>query len=142
MVQAVLDALRDLAKGRVDPEALARRKLESRQQKETAKTIRHRLEQQLEKARRTRLSAYKDKAAGVLNEKEFTEISEALRREEEQCRQQLDQLKAAEDQSGQEHQLEERIRAFLQFDHLEKAQLQQLVRRVTVDSQKHITIPC
>ncbi|WP_294497846.1 recombinase family protein [uncultured Gemmiger sp.] len=140
VVQAVLDALRDLAKGRVDPEALARRKLESRQQKETAKTIRHRLEQQLEKARRTRLSAYKDKAAGVLNEKEFTEISEALRREEEQCRQQLDQLKAAEDQSGQEHQLEERIRAFLQFDHLEKAQLQQLVRRVTVDSQKHITI--
>ena len=140
VVQAVLDALRELAKGKVDPEAMARRRLEAGQQKVAAKSIRHKLEQQLEKARKTRLSAYKDKASGVLSEKEFAEISEDLRREEQLCQKRLEQLRLAEEQNGQEQKLEERIREFLQFDHLEKAQLQQLVRRVTVDSQKHITI--
>ena len=137
---AVLDALRELAKGKVDPEAMARRRLEAGQQKVAAKSIRHKLEQQLEKARKTRLSAYKDKASGVLSEKEFAEISEDLRREEQLCQKRLEQLRLAEEQNGQEQKLEEKIREFLQFDHLEKAQLQQLVRRVTVDSQKHITI--
>ena len=134
------DALRELAKGKVDPEAMARRRLEAGQQKVAAKSIRHKLEQQLGKARKTRLSAYKDKASGVLSEKEFAEISEDLRREEQLCQKRLEQLRLAEEQNGQEQKLEERIREFLQFDHLEKAQLQQLVRRVTVDSQKHITI--
>ena len=36
--------------------------------------------------------------------------------------------------------VEEKVEAFLRFDHLEKAQLQQLVRRVEVDAHKHITI--
>lgn len=140
VVRAVLDALRSLTKDRVDPGELARARLGAQQQKTAAKTIRHKLEQRLEKARRTRLSAYKDKAAGVLSEREFTEISQALRQEEEQCRKQLDRLRTAEEESGQEQLLQKKIREFLRFDHLEKAQLQQLVRRVTVDSRKHITI--
>ena len=140
MLQTVLDALRNLAQGTINPEELARRKVEVQKQKASAKTIRRKLEQKLEEARRTRLAAYKDKVSGTISEQEFADFSQQLRREEEQYQAQLERLQVAETQSEQEQLAEEKIRAFLQFDHLEKAQLQQLVRRVTVDSQKHIII--
>ena len=140
VLQTVLDALRNLAQGTIKPEELARRKVEVQKQKASAKTIRRKLEQKLEEARRTRLAAYKDKVSGTISEQEFADFSQQLRREEEQYQAQLERLQVAETQSEQEQLAEEKIRAFLQFDHLEKAQLQQLVRRVTVDSQKHIII--
>ena len=140
VVQAVLASLRTLARESVDPRALARKRAEQLQARDELKGRRRRLEQQQEKARRVRLGAYKDKAAGVLSEEEFTYISRNLRQEEARCQQELEQLSHLADDSGQAQCIEKKIRTFLQFDHLEKSQLQQLVRRVEVDDQKHIRI--
>lgn len=140
VVQAVLDALKELAQGVIDPKAVARERTENDRNPPDTKARVRRLEQQLEKARRTRLNAYKDKAAGMLSEEEFAYISQQLRREEESCNRQLDQLRQTDDGRKQQKQIEEKIRAFLQFDTLDKAQLQQLVRRVEVDAGKRITI--
>ena len=139
-MQAVEDALRTLAQDRVDARALARARAEKEQYSRQEKNRRHKLEQQLENARRARLGAYKDKTAGLLSAEEFTYISQSLRTEENRCRQELDRLAAQEAERDQTARIEQKIRAFLQFDHLEKSQLQQLVRRVEVDADKQITI--
>lgn len=140
VVRAVLDSLRLLAQGKIDSQALARKRAEQQQAHDARQNRCRRLEQQLEKARRTRLGAYKDKAAGILSEEEFTSISQDLRKEEARCRQELELLSHPEEDSDLTRRMEEAIRTFLQFDHLEKSQLQQLVRRVEVDARKHIQI--
>ena len=129
-----------LALENVDSQALARKRVSQQQARDELKKRCQRLEQQLEKARRTRLSAYKDKAVGVLSDEEFTYISQDLRKEEARCQKELDQLSRLAEDSDQTRRIEEKIRTFLQFDHLEKSQLQQLVRRVEVDAHKHIQI--
>lgn len=139
VVRAVLDALKALAAGAVDPKAIACKKAAQNRGPDPQSRER-KLQQQMETARRTRLNAYKDKAAGTLTEGEFAYISAELRREEERCRRQLGQLCGAGDERDKALRLEQNIRDFLQFTHLEKAQFQQLVQRVEVDEQKHITI--
>ena len=140
VVQAVVDALRALAQNQVDSKAMARKCAQKRQGQQDLKSRRCKVEQQLTAARKTRLDAYKDKAAGILSEEEFTYISADLRKEEERCQKELEQLAHLENHCNQTDAIEKKIRAFLQFDHLEKGQLQQLVRRVEVDAHKHITI--
>ena len=140
MVQAAVDALRALAQNQVDSKAMARKCAQKRQGQQDLKSRRCKVEQQLTAARKTRLDAYKDKAAGILSEEEFTYISADLRKEEERCQKELEQLAHLENHCNQTDAIEKKIRAFLQFDHLEKGQLQQLVRRVEVDAHKHITI--
>ena len=140
VVQAVVDALRALAQNQVDSKAMARKRAQKQQGQQDLKSRRSKLEQQLESARKTRLGAYKDKAAGILREDEFAYISQSLRKEEERCQKELEQLARLENNLDQTDAIEKKIRAFLQFDHLEKGQLQQLVRRVEVDAHKHITI--
>lgn len=140
VLQAVLDALKELAKGVIDPKAVAREKAQKEQHPPDTRARVRRLEQQLEKARRTRLNAYKDKAAGTLSEEEFAYISKELRREEDRCSRELRQLQQQADNRGEQSSLEEKIRAFLQFRDLDKTQLHQLVRRVEVDDHKNITV--
>lgn len=140
VLQAVLDALKELAKGVIDPKAVAREKAQKEQHPPDTRARVRRLEQQLEKARRTRLNAYKDKAAGTLSEEEFAYISKELRREEDRCSRELRQLQQQADNLGEQSRLEEKIRAFLQFRDLDKTQLHQLVRRVEVDDHKNITV--
>lgn len=140
VLQAVLDALKELAKGVIDPKAVAREKAQKEQHPPDTRARVRRLEQQLEKARRTRLNAYKDKAAGTLSEEEFAYISKELRREEDRCSRELRQLQQQADNRGEQSRLEEKIRAFLQFRDLDKTQLHQLVRRVEVDDHKNITV--
>lgn len=140
VVQAVVDALRTLAQNQVDSQAMARKRAQKQQGQRDLKSLHRKLEQQLESARKTRLGAYKDKAAGILSEDEFAYISQNLREEEERCQKELEQLAYLENNRDQTDAIEKKIRAFLQFNHLEKGQLQQLVRRVEVDAHKHITI--
>lgn len=140
VVQAVVDALRTLAQNQVDSKAMAREQAQKRRGQQDLKNRRCKLEQQLESTRKARLDAYKDKAAGVLREDEFAYISHNLRKEEERCEKELEQLAHLENNWDQTDAIEKKIRMFLQFDHLEKVQLQQLVRRVEVDAHKHITI--
>lgn len=140
VVQAVVDALRTLAQNQVDSKAMARKRAQKQQEQQDLKSRRSKLERQLESARKTRLGAYKDKAAGILREDEFAYISQNLRKEEERCQKELEQLAHLENNLDQTDAIEKKIRAFLQFEHLEKGQLQQLVRRVEVDAHKHITI--
>lgn len=140
VMQAVVDALRTLAQNQVDSKAMAREQAQKRRGQQDLKNRRCKLEQQLESTRKARLDAYKDKAAGVLREDEFAYISHNLRKEEERCQKELEQLAHLENNWDQTDAIEKKIRMFLQFDHLEKVQLQQLVRRVEVDAHKHITI--
>lgn len=140
VVQAVVDALRTLAQNQVDSKAMARKRAQKQQGQQDLKSRRSKLEQQLESARKTRLGAYKDKAAGILSEEEFLAISEDLRKEESSCQRELNRLARWEDGQDQTRIIEQKVKAFLRFDHLEKSQLQQLVRRVEVDAYKHITI--
>lgn len=140
VVQAVVDALRALAQNQVDSKAMARKRAQKQQEQQDLKSRRSKLEQQLESARKTRLGAYKDKAAGILSEEEFLAISEDLRKEESSCQRELNRLARWEDGQDQTRIIEQKVKAFLRFDHLEKSQLQQLVRRVEVDAYKHITI--
>ena len=140
MLQAVVDALRTLSQNQVDANSVARQRVEKQQGNLDIRGRRRKLQQQLESARRTRLGAYKDKAAGILSEEEFLAISEDLRKEESSCQRELDRLARWEDDQDQTRIIEQKVKAFLRFDHLEKSQLQQLVRRVEVDAHKHITI--
>lgn len=140
VLQAVVDSLKELARGMVDPKAIARERAEKETHTTDTKSRERKLERDLEKAQRTRLNAYKDKASGTLSKEEFQYISKELRREEANCRRQLEQLRKSR-QDGQDLlQMERKIRDFLQFEKLNKAQLQQLVRRIEVDDEKNITI--
>lgn len=140
VLQAVVDALRTLAQNQVDAKSVARKRAQKQQGKQELKSRRSKLEQQLESARKTRLGAYKDKVTGILREDEFAYISQNLRKEEERCQKELEELAHLENDLDQTDAIEKKIRTFLQFEHLEKGQLQQLVRRVEVDAYKHITI--
>lgn len=140
VLQAVTESLRALVQKGIDPTALAQKCTEKRRANLEGKKRRRKLEQQLESARRTRLGAYKDKAAGRLQEEDFAYISQNLRKEELRCRQELEQLTRWECSGDPNGVMEQKVRAFLRFDHLGKSQLQQLVRRVEVDARKHITI--
>lgn len=140
VVQTVLETLWTLAQGRVDPAVLAHQRANAGPKQRDPRIRRQQLEQRLEQTRRTRLTAYKDKAAGTLSEEEFAYISDQLHREEEQTRTELHRLAAGTSGSDGEQELAGKIRDFLRFEHLGKSQLQQLVRRVTVDECKHITI--
>lgn len=140
VLQTVGEMLRTLAQNQVDPKAIAQKRVEKQQHNLNLEKQRSKWEQQQEKVRRTRLEAYKDKAAGILREDEFGYISKNLRQEELRCQQKLEQLARGKDKQDQIRMVEEKVEAFLRFDHLEKAQLQQLVRRVEVDAHKHITI--
>lgn len=140
VVRAVVDALRTLAQDRVDFKAMARKRAQKQQGQQDLQSRRCKLEQQLESARKTRLGAYKDKAAGILREDEFEYISQNLRKEEERCQKELDRLVKLENGQDRTCIIEQKIHTFLRFDQLEKSQMQQLVRRVEVDTHKHITI--
>ena len=140
VLQTVQQTLRTLAKNRVEPRELIRRWSEKQPGIPELRTRRRTLGQQLEKARRTRLEAYKDKAAGILREEEFTCISDELHREELRCRQELDRLARWESNRDQTGILAQKVREFLRFEQLEKAQLHLLVRRVEVDADRHITL--
>ena len=140
VVRAVEDALHALAQNQVDIQGVIQKCARKQHHAQDVQGQRRKLEQQLENARRARLDAYKDKAAGILQAEEFDYISRSLRQEEARCRQELDRLARQEENRSQLCILEQKTRVFLQFDHLEKSQLQQLVRRVEVDDRKQIHI--
>lgn len=142
VMQAVAETLRSLAQNQVDLRVLARICAQKQQGIQDCASRCRKLEQQLEQARKTRLRAYKDKAAGVLSQEEFAYISKDLRREETWCRQELERLSGQENGWEKADAIENKIGAFLQFDHLGKGQLRQLVRCVEIDASKHITIVC
>lgn len=111
----MLDALQNLARGRIDPKAEAGRRLESRSYASDTGTRCRKLEKQMETARRARLNAYKDKAAGTLNEEEFAYISHELRREEERCISWLHQLQQKKEVPEERSRLEEKSRILCSF---------------------------
>lgn len=140
VLQAVQHTLCTLTQNQEMPRELIRRWSEKQPGNRELRSRCRKLAQQLEQARRTRLEAYKDKAAGVLREEEFTCISDELHREESRCREELDRLNRWEKDRDQAGVLTEKVRDFLRFEHLEKTQLHLLVRRVEVDAHRHITL--
>lgn len=140
VVQAVKTSLRELVREQVDFEELVQKCTQRRQTNRQLQERRQKLEQRLEKNRRVRWEAYKDKAENLLSAEEFSDISRRLRQEESQCRQELERLNRQMHDGDQRRSMEKKLREFLKFDHLGKAQLRQLVRCIEVDVCKRITI--
>lgn len=137
---AVLSRLRALAARAVDVPALARACSRNQPDRGRAESRRAKLQRQLEKTKAARVSAYKDKAAGLLSEEEYRDIAEGLRSEEAALNRQLGALPAAESAAPGEREMQEKIRGMLRFRDIGKAQLQQLVKRIEVGADRTIAI--
>ena len=106
----------------------------------TAQAERDRLTAQLNKTKKTRLSAYKDLTDGLLTREEFSDITFDLRKEEEQLTQRLQTLADAPSPAADEKSLCEEMQKLLQFTTLNKVQLQQFIERITVYADRRVTI--
>lgn len=125
--------------GGLDIGALAQEKLHrsagSAARKDAAK-----LKGQLEKIKATRLAAYKDKVDGLLTDAEFREMAARLRREEQALQARLDALERSRRQETDLETARRQIEALLRFEHLNKAQLHRLCRRITIGADKSVAI--
>lgn len=133
--------LRTLADGAADFDALAQER-----QRQLAKggsntlAERDRLTTQLTKTKKTRLAAYKDLTDGLLTREEFTDITCDLRKEEEQLTERLQALVCVPSPAADAAAIRQEMEDLLQFDTLNKVQLQQFIRRITVDADRKVTI--
>ena len=93
-----------------------------------------------EKKKKPRLSAYKDLTGGLLTREEFSDITSDLRKEEDQLTQRLQALADAPSPAADAESLCEEMQKLLQFTTLNKVQLQQFIKRITVDADRHVTI--
>lgn len=137
----ICDQLRALADGAVDLPIFAQERL--RQMAKGSNTVqaeRDRLTTQLNKTKKTRLSAYKDLTDGLLTREEFSDITSDLRKEEDQLTQRLQALADAPSPAADAESLCEEMQKLLQFTTLNKVQLQQFIKRITVDADHHVTI--
>ena len=127
------------ARAGLDLDALAREKLHKTAQN-PARQAGQRLQARLEKVKNTRLSAYKDKAAGLLTEAEFCEIAARLRQEQATLEAQLARLAPAQQQDASLQTVRAQIEALLRFEQLNKAQLHRLCRRIEIGADRSVTI--
>lgn len=125
--------------GGLDTEALARERLAHTDAGAPARRS-VQLRGRLEKLRRTRLSAYEDKVAGLLTEDEFREMAGRLRQEEAALQRQLDALAAQPEPGADVQAAQAQIEALLQFQTLNKAQLRRLCRRIEIGADKSVAI--
>ena len=137
----ICDQLRALADGSVDLPIYAQERLRQMAKgSNTAQAERDRLTAQLNKTKKTRLSAYKDLTDGLLTREEFSDITSDLRKEEDQLTQRLQALTDAPSPAADAESLCEEMQKLLQFTTLNKVQLQQFIKRITVDADRHVTI--
>ena len=137
----ICDQLRALADGAVDLPIFAQERLRQMAKgSNTAQAERDRLTAQLNKTKKTRLSAYKDLTDGLLTREEFSDITSDLRKEEDQLTQRLQALADAPSPAADAESLCEEMQKLLQFTTLNKVQLQQFIKRITVDADRHVTI--
>ena len=133
--------LRALADGAVDLDALAQdRQRQLAKSGDTTQVERDRLTAQLAKAKKTRLTAYKDLTDGLLTREEFSDITGDLRKEEEQLTARLQALAHAPGPATDTAAIRREMEKLLQFDALNKAQLQQFIHRITVDADRNVTV--
>ena len=137
----ICDQLRALADGAVDLPIFAQERLRQMAKgSNTAQAERDRLTAQLNKTKKTRLSAYKDLTDGLLTREEVSDITSDLRKEEDQLTQRLQALADAPSPAADAESLCEEMQKLLQFTTLNKVQLQQFIKRITVDADRHVTI--
>ena len=137
----ICDQLRALADGSVDLPIYAQERLRQMAKgSNTAQAERDRLTAQLNKTKKTRLSAYKDLTDGLLTREEFSDITSDLREEEDQLTHRLQALADAPSPAADAESLCEEMQKLLQFTTLNKVQLQQFIKRITVDADRHVTI--
>ena len=137
----ICDQLRALADGAVDLPIYAQERLRQMAKgSNTAQAERDRLTAQLNRTKKTRLSAYKDLTDGLLTREEFSDITSDLRKEEDQLTQRLQALADAPSHAADAESLCEEMQKLLQFTTLNKVQLQQFIKHITVDANHHVTI--
>ena len=138
---AIVGQLRSLAAGTLDLAPFVQERMrQAGQNAAGSQAERQRLERQLEKTKKTRLLAYQDMTEGLLTRTEFADMAGTLREEEQRLTQRLQALATAPEPTVSEAAVRRDLAALLQFDGLNKAQLQQFVQRITVDADRHITV--
>ncbi|MCI2046186.1 MAG: recombinase family protein [Faecalibacterium sp.] len=141
---ALLDAVREqlcaAAASAADIDQMAQQKIDAQHKAGPAQREENRIRARLKKIQLTRVSAYQDKANELLTETEFREIADSLRQEENALASRLDAILGQKPQLMDLETAKTRIRQLLRFEHLYKAQLHRLIRRIEVDENKNITI--
>lgn len=133
--------LRALADGAVDLDTLAQdRQRQLAKSGDTTQAEHDRLTAQLAKIKKTRLTAYKDLTDGLLTREEFSDITGDLRKEEEQLTARLQALAHAPGPTTDAAAIRREMESLLQFNTLNKAQLQQFISRITVDAERNVMI--
>ncbi|MDP4109767.1 MAG: recombinase zinc beta ribbon domain-containing protein, partial [Bacillota bacterium] len=128
--------LRELAESRIDRKQLAE-DIASELQKigrtdKTAPAIR----KNLETVKTARLSLYKDKAGGVISQKDYDDFSEALEREESEI---LNRLKMYEDKQD-EKEIQKTVYETLNFEKITRESLIFFVNKILIGNDKNIII--
>ena len=137
----VCTRLRALADRVADLDALVQdRQRQLAKSGDTTQAERDRLTAQLAKTKKTRLTAYKDLTDGLLTREEFCDITGDLRKEEEQLTARLQALAHAPGPTADAAAIRREMEKLLQFNTLNKAQLQQFISRITVDAERNVTI--
>ncbi len=138
--ETVRKSLCALAKNAADAAALAEARRKNDEKRDLARSRESVLRTKLEKLSAARVSAYRDRADGAITLEEYREISGQLHGEEQALSRQLQALRAQRTPEPAEQRLQERIEQLLTFDGINKAQLQQLVRRIRIGADKTVTI--
>ena len=98
------------------------------------------LQRKLEVCKATALALYKDKASGILTEKEYLELSESLKTERDVYEQSIEELSQKQKQQSTLHDIEELLYQIISFEKLDRITLLMLVDRIYIGKNKEIEI--
>lgn len=138
VIETIRQQLQTFAR-RLDAEALERSIVwgESRQQstRQLDSVLR-----KLEANKKVAQSLYRDKATGMITEREFRELFDHNRRERERLEQDARTLAAYGEDGGAQEQVWQRLRTILGFQTLDRGTLAALIERVLIHGTKEIEI--
>lgn len=138
VIAVIQDQLRQLSQ-ELDQERLKDAVPQDRRRKQLERRQRQ-AQQKVEEQKRVMTCLYQDRASGVLEENEFTELFTAARSERKKQEEEVEKcqvlLEACNDQQAQQ----ERIRELLSFETLDRGTLTALIEKVLVHSDKTIEI--
>lgn len=98
------------------------------------------LNRKIDTCKNTMLSLYKDKAAGVISENEYAEMSESIRAERAVFERRLDELQKEADSINNAKDMSELLNSIISFDNIDRNTLLMLVDKIYIGKNKEIEI--
>jgi len=140
VIDEIANQLRMLAKSHIDGERLKEEATDIDAEGKTENKMLAGLEKRLEITRSARLSLYKDKVGGVVSEKDFTEFSKELKREEQDLELRIEALKKSLEEKNHGNNAGEKVRKLLSFCELSRETVLTLINKIYIGQDKKITI--